>query len=286
MRRLFPLLRTPPSTTSRLHESIIFSRSHGAKDSKLQKLTPLLPTRTTLFAHTHYCLSSMPKPPPLPWPAHWYQGHYDIRCIVPHCGFVSDTNNLPAQWTQLHDHCEDTPGAEHALLEIMLRQSKCAYCNNGGPYWPPKHRAIRALSDHESHAHGSATMFNISSFVVLARERRILFSNGSSHMAPEPNCERLTFDRMMEKVRALPPAELGLLFQKSGYHPGEYTAGNLAAILTYDPAAQPQHNAPRWLPVRADRFLSFCRPHGNDPADGNWRRVWRSLRDAYTDGRI
>ncbi len=226
----------------------------------------------------------MPKPDPLPWPANWYLDHPKIRCIVPHCTFVTDTNTLPGQWTQLHDHCTDTGGAEHALLEVMLRQSKCAFCNYP-PYYGPKHSAIRALSNHERHTHGSAAMFNIDSFVVLARQRRILFGSGG-HMVPEANCERLAFDRMMEKVWALPDAELGLLFQKSGCHPSEYTYGNLRRILAYDPSAQPNNNAPYWLPVPADDFLSFCRPHDNDPADSNWRRVWRNLRERYANGHI
>lgn len=227
----------------------------------------------------------MPRAP-LPWPAHWYQGHHDIRCIVPHCGFVTDTQNLPAQWTQLHDHSAHTPGAEHALLEIMLRQSACAFCPAGGPYWGPKDQSIRKLSDHEHNHHGSAAMFHIASFVVLARERRIQFSLGGGHMGTDPNCLKLTFRRMIEKVQALPAAELRLLFRKSGFHAGEYTLPNLGGILTYDPTAQPPPNAPWWLPVRPDRFLSFCRPHDNDPADSNWRRVWRSLREKYADGRI
>ncbi len=105
-------------------------------------------------------------------------------------------------------------------------------------------------------------------------------------MAPEANCERLAFDRMMEKVWALPDAELGLLFQKSGCHPSEYTHGHLRRILAYDPSAQPNNNAPYWLPVKADRFLSFCPPHDNDPADNNWKRVWENLRGRYANGRI
>ena len=113
----------------------------------------------------------MPNPAPLPWPADWYLGHHDIRCIVPHCTFVTDANNLPVQWTQLDDHCKDTGGSEHALLEIMLRQSKCALCNNP-LYYGPKNQTVRALYNHERNAHGSAEMFNIGSFVVLARDRR------------------------------------------------------------------------------------------------------------------
>ena len=219
-------------------------------------------------------------------PAHWYSGHHNIRCIVSNCGFVTDTQNLPAQWTQLHDHCANTPGAEHALLEIMLRQSTCAFCSDGGPYSGPKHLKIRKLYNHEHNGHGSARMFNISSFVVIAREHYIRLWISGGHMGPEPNCERFAFDRMIEKVRALPRAELRLLFQKSGFQAGQDTADNLRWILTNDPSAQPPPNAPHWLPVQADRFLWFCRPHDNDPADSNWRRIWTNLRQQYADGDI
>lgn len=227
----------------------------------------------------------MPGPAPLPWPDQWYENHYDIRCIVPHCTFVTDIENLKAQWTQLHDHCMQTPGAEHALLEIMLRQRMCAFCNNGGPYYGEKHRAIRSLFDHEGNVHGTAEMFNISSFVALVRRQRILFSNGA-HMVPERHSGRFAFDRMMEKVQALPAADLRLVFQKSGFRPGEYTPGNLKGILTYDPAVQPPPHAPHWLPLRADRFLLFCRPRVNNPADDDWRQVWENLRERYAHGSI
>ena len=225
----------------------------------------------------------MPKPAPLPWPAHWYQGHYDIRCIVPHCEFVTDTNNLPVQYAQLRDHCTHTGGAEHALLEFMLRQNKCALCNSP-PYSGLHNSTIRLLADHERRAHGSAKMFHIDSFVALARERRVHFSIGGGHLAPNADCERLTFDRMMEKAQALPFASLRLLFHKSGFHPGQYTPRSLARILTHDPSTPPHDNSP--LPP--DRFLWFCRPRGDDPADpdNDWIRVWRELREAYTDGRL
>ena len=129
-------------------------------------------------------------------------------------------------------------------------------------------------------------MFNIDSFVVLARQQRILFNNGGNSMIPELNCVRLAFVRMVEKVQALPAAELGLLFHKSGFHAGECTPTNLGRLLTHDPSAPPFDGAPYWLPVRPDRFLWFCRPHENHPADSTWRMVWRNLRERYADGRI
>ena len=221
----------------------------------------------------------MPRDP-LPWPAQWYLGHFDIRCIVPHCNFVTYALRLPEQWTQLHDHCTHTAGVEHALLKIMLRQRKCALCDYptfyGRKDWLP-----RALYDHETYAHGSADMFSIDSFVTLARAGRIYFGT-----ALEPNCQRLAFDRMMGKVRALPAAELSLLFWKGGFGAGEQSLGNLARILTYDPAAHVRDDDPYWKPLRPDRFLAFCRPHDDDPADASWRRVWRDLREKYASGRI
>ena len=224
----------------------------------------------------------MPRAPN-PWPAHWYLGHHDIHCIVPHCDFVTDANKISEQWTQLHAHCLHAPGVEHALLKIMLRQSKCALCNypnfSGRRDW-----VTRALYDHEQNAHGSAAMFHIDSFVVLARECRILVGIGG-HLAPEQTCQRLTFDRMMGKVRALPAAELRLLFEKSGFG-DEHSLGNLAMILTFDPFARVRDDDPYWKPLGLDRFLAFCRPNGDEPADSDWRRVWRSLREKYADGRI
>ena len=222
---------------------------------------------------------------PLPWPAHWYMGHYDIRCIVPHCDFVTDANKLSEQWTQLRDHCAHAAGAEHDLLDIIVRQRKCALCDYptfyGRNEWVP-----RALYDHEVHAHGSAAMFSINSFVVLARQGRILFGIPGGYLALEPNCQRLAFDRMVGKVRALPAEELRLLFERSGFRADEHSLNNLEWILTYDPSARQRDDDPYWKPVRPDRFLAFCRPDGDDPADSGWRRVWRSLREKYADGRI
>ena len=90
----------------------------------------------------------------------------------------------------------------------------------------------------------------------------------------------------MGRVRALPAAELGLLFERSGFRADEHSLGNLARILTYDPSVRRRDDDPYWKPLRPDRFLAFCRPDGDDPADSNWRRVWRNLRESYADGRI
>lgn len=223
----------------------------------------------------------MPNTPPLPWPEHFYIDHHHVRCIVPGCAFATYEESIIKQWTRLHDHCENTPGAEHALLEIMLRQRKCALCGYGPFSSFTPSGATRALYRHEITRHGSAEMFKISSFVTLAREGRPLFSIGGGHMALEPNCRRLAFARMMEKIQDLDDAEINLLFQRGGYTADERTAGNLREILSRDAVAPP--NAHYWYPVRPEDFLMSCRPHA---ADNVWRRLWTDLRDKYTHGRI
>ena len=229
----------------------------------------------------------MPRQTSLPWPSHWYRahGHHDIRCIVPLCVFVTTTNTILEQWTQLHNHCRHTEDAEHALLEMMLHQSSCAFCHNPR-YKGHKDLAIRELYDHESNKHGTAEMFDMDSFVALARERRIIFHVGVRQMAPDPKCEIYAFDRMVDKVMGLPAAERNLLFQKCGYPPDRRTRRNLGRILTNGTAIHPHVNPPDWLPVTPVSFLWFCRPQGDNPADGNWTRLWMNLRGEYVVGRI
>lgn len=105
-------------------------------------------------------------------------------------------------------------------------------------------------------------------------------------MAPEPTCQRFAFDRMMAKVQLLPDVGLDVLFKRSGFDDDEHSVGNLAWILGYDPLVGGQDDGIYWKPLRPDRFLAFCRPHDDEPAHSIWKRVWRSLREQYADGRI
>ena len=225
------------------------------------------------------------------WPEDWYYDQSCIRCIVPNCGFLSNTQDVELQWTQVHDHCLNRSDPEHSLLEIMLRQRLCVVedCHKIGLWDPSPGLSIRRLFGHERNEHNSTTMSDLCSFVRLAREGRIRFgrAGGGKVTDPEPNCERLAFLRMMEKVQALPAAALDLLFRKSGsHHPDKQTPENLGRILTNDPLAQPGDDPPFWWPVRADHFLEFCRPHTTPPADADWRVIWSNLRAMYADGRI
>ena len=223
---------------------------------------------------------------PIRWPNNWYYDQDSIRCIVPHCGFVSDSPSVENQWTQIHEHCKYTPGAEHGLLEIMLRQTLCAIddCKHPSFKHDTPSYTVRKLFRHEKTAHGSAEMSNINSFVRLAREGRIRANLGGSATAPTANCEIFAFNRMMDKVQALPPPHLYLLFQKSGYQPDQHTYENLREILTHDPLKQPGDNPPYWWPVSVEHFLLFCRPLASDPVD--WHTLWTDLREKYADGRI
>ena len=187
---------------------------------------------------------------------------------------------------EMDQHCSTKTGAEHDLLQIMLGQRFCAINNcarsssfNGGD----KGHTVRLLFTHEKDVHGSAEMSSICSFVRLAREGRI-----RRYQGPEPNCERLAYYRMMDKVAALPPADITMLFERNGYHhPGEHTSENMRKILTFDPLAKEGEDPPFWWPVKVESFLSQCRPNFFNPAgEEDWTRLWTDLRERYADGRI
>ena len=230
----------------------------------------------------------MPSPP-ISWPDHWYYDQNRIRCIVPACGFVTRSQFMDQQWTEIHDHCLTTIGAEHDLFRIMLNQTICANCG-GSPYPCIKSGKVRRLFGHEKVAHGSAEMSSICSFVRLAREGRIRKgrpNTGGGGSDPEPDCERVAFFRMMDKVWALPSADLLMLFQRNGCrHANTQTSENLGRILTHDPLAQEGDDPPFWWPVKAESFLSQCCPNFSNPADNDWIRLWTDLRERYADGRI
>lgn len=191
---------------------------------------------------------------------------------------------LLVQWTQIHDHCTDLADADHNILENMLRQQICAINDCDYRLKGPAIHGLRPLFVHEKSLHGSEDMSHMFSFVRLAREGRIRRGLGSN---VEQNCERLTFERMLEKVMALPDATKDMLFERSGYHnPTQKTRVNMGKILTADPLAQEWEKPPYWWPVRADYFLKRIRPNPANPADHEWAVIWRQLREAYAEGRI
>ena len=198
---------------------------------------------------------------------------------------------MERQWSDMVDHCTESLGAEHKLLDIMFRQGVCAIddCDHSFFDYGRKGYGTRALFRHEKVAHGTTNMSEICSFVRLSREGRIRrgWSKGSE---PHPNCETYAFERMLEKVKDLPAAELEQLFEKGGFPPGEHTAENLGRILTHDHLAQEGDDPPYWWPVPAEDFLWFCRPQYPLPTDTYrdhyWRLLWEDLRAMYAHGRI
>ena len=229
--------------------------------------------------------------PQIAWPYRWYHDEDRIHCIVPACGFITPSKAIEQQWKEIHDHCLATIGAEHNLFQIMLNQTICAIDNCTSPCFSFNNKSltIRKLFKHERSTHSSSEMSSLCSFVRLAREGRVRKGSpiGGGPAPPEPNCERLAYYRMMDKVGALPPTDLLMLFQRNGYHhPSTQTPDNLGKILTHDSLAREGEDPPFWWPVKAESFLSHCSPNPFDPADGDWTRVWTDLRERYADGRI
>ena len=190
------------------------------------------------------------------------------------------------------DHCMHTAGTEHRILAKMLKQGLCAVDDCNRPSFKigtSVDHATRALFSHEKTAHGSTKMSEICSFVTLAREGRV--RGGSSGARQNEEIEILAFQRLLDKVVAMPIRTLELLFQKNDlHHPNIYPRAqfnqHLVRILRADFLDRPEDNAPVWWPVRAEHFLWLCRPIPNKAADNEWRPVWNSLRDDYAQGRI
>ncbi|CAF9939171.1 MAG: hypothetical protein ALECFALPRED_008002 [Alectoria fallacina] len=225
----------------------------------------------------------MPQAILYPWPDHWYFDRDHIRCIVPDCEFVTPSHMAGLQWDQLYEHCKDTSGVEHAILSKMLSLKQCAIGDCVHTIMRESREATRRLFTHEISAHGSMEMFNICSFVRLAREGRIRGQNGLLG----PACEKLAFHRMLDKALALPDGTKKALFQRSEFlYPEQHTPKNMGKILTADPLARQGESPPYWWPIRAEHFLWLIRPNINDPADQQWSMIWTGLREEYANGRF
>ena len=220
---------------------------------------------------------------PYRWPDHWYYDQHRIHCIVPQCGFVTPSGFATAQWIEMHDHCIGTTGPEHKLLDKILGQTICAIDGCDRLAFR-KGSELRELFLHEKNEHGSTEMSSISSFVRLARESRIRSGPGRQ---PEPDCEELAFERMIDKVLALPAATIDLIFRKNGYHNlEEKSLENLGRLLTDDPSVKPGDQPPPWWPVRVEEFLWRSDPATRSPEDPHWTMLWTQLRQEYAAGRI
>ena len=194
------------------------------------------------------------------------------------------------QWFRIHEHCLDKRGPEHDLLQILLRQTLCAidecmYLVNSGH----QEFRLRALFKHERLAHNSEAMSDLCSFVTLARKGHIRAYVAGTGWLIEPNCRRLAYDRMLDKMGDPLCPTNQMLFQKSGYsNPDQHTRANLGKILTQSPLTEttPDEDVPYWMPVPAHSFLSHCLPDETDPEFDLWLMIWCELREKYADGRI
>ena len=221
------------------------------------------------------------------WPDHWY--HHDqvhIRCIVPGCGAVSSSQDKEQQWEELCNHARTTPGTEHSLLHIMLQQTICAFtpCGLSPPPNSSGSYGLRILFQHERAFHGTELMSCLSSFVRFAREGRVRQAiPGGPGTEPKPECEKLTYDHMMDKIQALPEEHLHMLYRKNGFNDAdERTTHHLSRILLHDPSS----TNPFGWPVKVDNFLLHCHTDPLNPADNDWATLWTNLRARYAAGDI
>ena len=281
------LFRSPLSASSFLHIPPAASTLFSSNSNNSQPLTSLFISSGDLFIPLPNPSFQMPTQW-IRWPEHWYHDEQHIGCIVPDCGFFTRSEKNTEQLRELQEHCFETLGAEHGLVQKMLRQSLCAI---GDCRYINSHSArlagVRYLFAHEKSGHSSEEMSHIYSFVRLAREGRIRIGGAGGVRQVLPDCEKLAFRRMMDKIKGLPDATIKLLYQRSGLHkPEEQTDEKMGKILTYDHLAKPGDDPPYWWPIRAEHFLWSIRPDSSNPADDEWNVIWTHLREEYADGCI
>ena len=218
----------------------------------------------------------MPSHPTVPWPDHWYCDKNSIKCLVDGCGFTTQPNGLIKQFGDMKNHCADTPGVEHAIFLIMLGQRSCATCSYRVKEGQSSSNKIRNLFLHEKNTHGSDSMSRICGYIVHARKGRIDGRLGQ-------DSQKIIFNRMVEKLRGFEQPVTHLLCQKEGL---PHSLSNLRRILSTDCLRPDEDDTPVWRPVPAERFLWLLRPDEKDPADAQWGRVWKRLRQMYSNGHL
>lgn len=218
----------------------------------------------------------MPSHPTIPWPDPWYYDKNSIQCLVDGCDFTTQPNGLIKQFGAMRSHCTDTPGVEHAIFLNMLGQRKCAICSYRVSAGQSCSNKLRNLFSHEKAVHGSESMSSICGYIVLVRKSRIRGRLGQ-------NSQKIAFDRLVEKLQEFEQPITRLLCQKKGL---PHSLSNLQLILSTDYLRRDEEDSPVWCPVPAERFLGLLRPDENDPADCQWGRVWKRLRQMYGNGHL
>ena len=210
------------------------------------------------------------------WPDHWYCDKNSIKCLVDGCGFTTQPNGLIKQFGDMKKHCTDTPGVDHASFLIMLGQRSCAICSYRVKESQTSSNKIRTLLFHEQSTHGSESMSRICEYIVLARKGRIGGRIGQ-------DSQKIIFDRMVEKLQGFEQPITHLLCQKEGV---PLSLSNLRRILSTDCLQPDEDDIPIWRAVPPERFLWPLRPDEKDPADAQWGRVWKRLRQMYSNGHL
>lgn len=215
----------------------------------------------------------MPAHSNLPFPDHWHDQN-GIKCLVDGCEFTTQSNGLIRQYEDMKRHCKEAPDSEHAILLNMLGQRKCAKCPYRVGNGQSGSNKFRKLMNHEKTAHGSDSMSRIRGFFVLARR-------GSVDGRLTQTCQKIAFDRMVEKFGRFEQPVTALLCQRSGL---PHSVSNLQDILSTD-YLRPDAG-PLWWPVPPESFLWQLRPDDSDPGDYQWGRVWTRLRQMYGSGHL
>lgn len=216
----------------------------------------------------------MPFRPTIPWPDHWYYNQSSIKCLVDGCEFTTQPNGPVKQFEAMKKHCADAPGVEHAIFSNMLGQRRCALCSYQASQGQSSSNKLRHLFAHEKTFHGSDFMSRVCKYIVLARKGRI---NGRLGQ----DSQKIAFYRMVEKLQGFEQPVTRLLCQKGGL---PHSLLNLQHILSTDLSRPDGDHTPVWWPVPADHFLWSLRHDDNNPADYQWGRVWRRLRQMYSNG--
>lgn len=209
------------------------------------------------------------------WPRHWYNAEGKIPCQAQGCDKVFNDDRKGDQ--RRISHVTGTTGAEHKIIRYMDRQFGCVHCNYRVVF-----RERRQLFSHEETAHGNSSMSTLTGFINLARRGEVIGDLGTRAAQP-------IFDRMLRNLYNLYPSAPRLLYyrvhQRETDNVDEY---DLTKILAPDWTGPDDGTLPGTTLVHPDHFLSHLRPNRLRPTweERWWFRVWKTLRDMYSDGVI
>ena len=92
------------------------------------------------------------------------------------------------------------------------------------------------------------------------------------------------FDRLVEKMEALPEEVREQLFEKAGYR--STSQPKLAVLKGILSAGSERATGGVPYSVPPELFLWAARPDVDEPVEEGWEEVWRKLREDYKEGII